>query len=154
MKIVEAVERMMIREHLNLNIASTRVGVHPQNMSNWRNNKDVLSDSRVKNHLSLHKGPSSIVDDIKGKCIEYVQHWREKGFPVTRMCLVCKVCKLNPEFLEKTLEARKIAISHFLTKNNFTHHVATHKAQRAPGEVHGKSLTHLEVPIPRVNHAC
>ena len=85
----------------------------------------VLLDSRVENRLSLHRGPMSIVEDIKDKLLQYITHWRERGFPVTRKCLVCKVCTLKPEFLEKSVDARKIAISCFLCKNNMTHRVAS-----------------------------
>ena len=35
-----------------------------------------------------------------------------------------------------------------------THHVATHKAQHAPGEVHDKALTDLDVQVPCMNNAC
>ena len=44
-----------------------------------------------------------------------------------------------------------MAISRFLVKNGLTHRVATHKAQRAPGEVHAEALSHLEVQVPRAN---
>jgi hypothetical protein len=44
-----------------------------------------------------------------------------------------------------------MAISCFLMRNSLTHRVATHKAQRAPGEVCAEALSHLEVQVPRAN---
>ena len=44
-----------------------------------------------------------------------------------------------------------MAISRFLATNRLTHRVATHKAQRAPGEVRAEALAHLEVQVPRAN---
>ena len=35
-----------------------------------------------------------------------------------------------------------------------THRVATHKAQRCPGEVREEALAHLAEQIPRVNDGC
>jgi len=75
-----------------------------------------------------------------------VKTWRKK-----RMCLMRKVCKLKPEFLQKSCGARLMAISRFLMKNGLTQRVATHKAQRAPGEVRVEALSHLEVQVPRAN---
>ena len=82
----------------------------------------------------------SILEDLKDELLEFITQWRDKGFPVSRMCLVRKICALKPEFREKTVEARKMAISRFLAKNNMTHRVATHKAQRCPGEVREEAL--------------
>jgi len=45
-----------------------------------------------------------------------------------------------------------MAISCFLVRNGLTHHVATHKAQREPGEVRAEALSHLEVQVPRANN--
>ena len=44
-----------------------------------------------------------------------------------------------------------MAISRFLMKNGLTHRVATHQAQRSPGEVEAEALAHLEVQVPRTN---
>ena len=151
MKIVLAVEAMMATENLPLNVAATRHGVSPASVVYWRKNAVALSGSSVKNKLILHKGPSGIVSEVKVELIEFMEHWRLRGFPVIRMCLMRKVCKLKPEFLQKSCGARLMAISRFLMKNGLTHRVATHKAQRAPGEVRVEALSHLEVQVPRAN---
>ena len=151
MKIVREVDAMMATENLPLIVAATRHGVKPTSVTTWRKNAVALSDSSVENKLILHKGPSGIVSEVKVELIEFVEHWRLRGFPVTRMCLMRKVCKLKPEFLQKSSAARLMAISRFLMKNGMTHRVATHKAQRAPGEVRAEALSHLEVQVPRAN---
>ena len=142
---------MMARENLPLNVAATRLGVNPTSVKTWRKNAVTLSDSSVENKLILHKGPSGIVSEVKEELIEFVEHWRLRGFPVTRMCLMRKVCKLKPEFLQKSCAARLMAISCFLMRNGLTHRMATHKAQRAPGEVCAEALSHLEVQVLRAN---
>jgi len=154
MKIVQAVNKMQEEENITLGVAAARLGVNCNNLVSWAKNKTVLSDSLVDDRLSLHKGPMSILEDLKDELLEFITQWRDKGFPVSRMCLVRKICALKPEFREKTVEARKMAISRFLKKHNLTHRVATHKAQRLPGEVREEALAHLEVQIPRVNDAC
>ena len=151
MKIVRAVDAVMATESLSLNLAATRFGVNPTSVTTWKKNAVALSDSSVDNKLILHKGPTSIVSEVKDDLIEFVEHWRFRGFPVTSMCLVRKVCKLKPEFLQKSCAVRKMAISRFLVKNGLTHRLATHKAQRAPGEVRAEALSHLEVQVPRAN---
>ena len=128
MKIVRAVEKMLGEEQISLGVAAARLGTTRQNLINWQKNAEALSDSQVENRLSLHKGPMSILDDITQELIEYITHWRERGFPVTRMCLVRKIGQLKPDFLTKSMEACKMAISRFLAKHNMTHRVATHKA--------------------------
>ena len=91
MKIVRAVEKMLGEEQISLGVAAARLGTTRQNLINWQKNAEALSDSQVENRLSLHKGPMSILDDITQELIEYITHWRERGFPVTRMCLVRKI---------------------------------------------------------------
>ncbi len=154
MQIVQAVDRLVEEENLPQNIAAGRLGINPSNIWKRCQNKTALSESSVKNKLSLHKGLSSIIDDVKDDLIAFIEHWREKGFPLTRMGLMCKVGRMKPEFNEKTLQARKMVISRFLARNRLTHRVATHKAQREPGEVRGEALAHLEVQVPQVNDAC
>ena len=88
MKIVRAVEKLMMEEQISLGVAAARLGTNRRNVINWQNNAEALSDSHVENRLSLHKGPMSMLEDIKQELIEYITHWRERGFPVTRLCLV------------------------------------------------------------------
>ena len=129
MKILRAVDAMVATENLPFNMAATRLGVNPKSVKTWRKNAVALSDSSAKNKLILHKGPSGIVSEVKVELIEFMEHWRLRGFPVIRMCLMRKVCKLKPEFLQKSCGARLMAISCFLMKNGLTHRVATHKAR-------------------------
>ena len=91
MKIVRAVEKMLGEEQISLGVAAARLGTTRQNLINWQKNAEALSDSQVENRLSLHKGPMSMLDDITQELTKYITHWRERGFPVTRMCLVRKI---------------------------------------------------------------
>jgi hypothetical protein len=97
MKIVREVDAMMATENLPLNVAAARHGVNPTSVKTWRKNAVALSDSSVENKLMLHKGPPGIVWEVKEELIEFVEHWRSRGFPVTRMCLMRKVCKVQIE---------------------------------------------------------
>ena len=151
MKIVRAVESAITTENLHLNVAATRFGVSPSCVVNWRKKADALSDSSVENNCTLHKGPTSIVSDLKEELLEFIERWRVKGFPITRMGLARKIGRMKPEFLHRSYGARMMAISRFLAANNLTHRVATHKAQRSPGEVSAEALAFLEVQVPRAN---
>ena len=148
MKLVRAVESAINTENLHLSVAATRFGVSPSCVVNWRKNAVALSDSSVENNCTLHKGPTSILSDLKEELFEFIEHWRAKGFPITRMGLARKVGKIKPEFLHKSYGARMMAISRFLAANNLTHHVATHKAQRVPRKFECKALEFLEYICP------
>ena len=65
MKIVRAVEKMLGEEQISLGVAAARLGTTRQNVVNWQKNSEALSDSHVENHMSLHKGPMSMIEDIK-----------------------------------------------------------------------------------------
>ena len=151
MRIVRAVDAMMATDNLPLNVVASRHGVSPASIRTWRRNAVVLSDSSVDSKLILHEGPTSILADVEQELIGFVEHWRSKGFPVTRMGLMRKIGTLKPEFLQRSYSARLMAISRFLAKNSLTHRVATHKAQREPGKVCAEALAHLEVQVPRAN---
>ena len=65
MKIVRAVEKMLVQEQISLAVAAARLRVSRQNVVNWQKNAEALSDSSVENKLILHKGPMSMVEDLK-----------------------------------------------------------------------------------------
>jgi len=148
-------------------VASSAIGVSLSCVLDWRIKNEALSVHTTKDKLSLplsvhttkdklslHKGPASILDELEQELVEYITMWRMKGFPVSRMSIVRKVGQLRPDFGEKSLAARKMSVSRFLTRNQLTHRVATHKAQRCPGEVRNEALAYLEVQVPRVNDSC
>ena len=74
MKIVQAVNKMQEEENITLGVAAARLGVHRNSLASWTNNKTALSDSLVENCLSLHKGPMSILEDIKDELLEFITH--------------------------------------------------------------------------------
>ena len=74
MKIVHAVDKMLVEENITLGVAAARLGVHRNNLASWTKNKTALSDSLVENRLSLHKGPMSILEDIKDELLEFITH--------------------------------------------------------------------------------
>jgi hypothetical protein len=141
-------------EKVPQNVASSAIGISLSCVLGWRSKKEVLSAHTTKDKLSLHKGPASILNEVEQELVEYIHLWRQKGFPVSRMSIVQKVGQLRPDFGEKSLAACKMVVSRFLARNQLTHRVATHKAQRCPGEVLDKALAYLEVQAPRVNDSC
>jgi hypothetical protein len=152
--LLQSFDALVEGEKVPQNVASSAIGVSLSCVLDWRSKKDSLSAHATKDKLSLHKGPASILDEVEQELIEYIQLWRTKGFPVSRMSIVRKVGQLRPDFGEKSLAARKMVVSRFLTWNQLTHRVATHKAQRCPGEVREEALAYLEVQVPRVNDSC
>jgi hypothetical protein len=142
------------QESVPINVASTTLGISLASISDWRNQKEAFSSAVSKDKLSLHRGPASILWEVEEQLMAYIHLWRQKGFPVSRLSLVRKVGQLRPEFAEKTLAASKMVVSRFLARNQLTHRVATHKAQRCLGEVRDEALAHLEMQDPRVNDSC
>ena len=152
--LLERFDALVEGEKVPQNVASSAIGVSLSCIFDWRRKKEALSSHTTKDKLSLHKGPASILDELEQELVEYITMWRMKGFPVSRMSIVRKVGQLRPDFGEKSLAARKMSVSRFLTRNQLTHRVATHKAQRCPGEVRDEALAYLEVQVPRVNDSC
>ncbi len=58
--------------------------------------------------------------------------------------------ELKPDVLERSEGATKIRLSRFLAKNQLTHRVAMHTAQRDPCKVEAKALNFLEYIRPRL----
>ncbi len=154
LKLLQRFDALVEQESVPINIASTTLGISLASISGWRNQKEALSSAISKDKLSLHKGPASILWEVEEELMAYIHLWHQKGFPVSRLLLVWKVGQLRTEFAKKTLAARKMVVSRFLARNQLTHRVATHKAQRCPGEVRNEALAHLEVQVPQVNDSC
>ncbi len=154
LKLILRFDALVEQESVPINVASTTLGISLASISDWRKQKEALSSAISKDKLSLHKGPASILWEVEEELKAYIHLWRQKGFPVSRLLLVWKVGQLRPEFAEKTLAARKMVVSRFLARNQLTHRVATHKAQRCPGAVRDEALAHLKVQVPRVNDSC
>ena len=64
MKIVDAVERMMELEKLDMNNASMMLRVSPSSVSRWMTNHEAPSSSSVENSLSLDKNPTRILANL------------------------------------------------------------------------------------------
>jgi len=119
----------------------------------WQGNKAAFSAAPRSDVESLHRGPSSVLDDIEEDLVAFVEEWRVKGLPVSRVLLMRKAGSLKPEFLEKSHAAALASISRFLAKNRLSHRIATHVGQRNPVEVEAEAKGFLEVIVPRVNDA-
>ena len=149
LSLLQRFDALVGEENIPQNVASTTLGVPLSCILDWRRKKEALSVALlVKDKFTLHKGPASIPQELEQELIQFIHQWRQKGFPVSRMSIVRKVGQLRPEFGKKSLAARKMAVSRFLQRNQLTHRMATHKAQRCPGEVHDEALAHLEVQVP------
>ncbi len=101
--------------------------------------------------LKLHKGPAGLLGEVEEDLVTFVDEWRMKGLPVSQLSLVRKACQLSPAFAKKSLAAQKMAVSRVMAKNNLTHRMSTHAAQRPPEEVVQEALGYLEVIVPIVN---
>jgi len=101
--------------------------------------------------LSLRGGPASLLDEVEEELVRFVDEWRSKGLPVSRLSLVRKACQLCPAFADKTLPAQKMAISRIMARNNLAHRMSTHTAQRPPEEVVQEALGYLEVLRPIIS---
>ena len=152
LRIIAVLEKLQADEGLNVVDAASVLQVDPACLSRWVKAKDDLqaNPKTTGNKLSMHEGPVGILKDIEMDLLNYIEEWRQKGFEVNRFTLLRKAGQLRPAILGKSIGAAKICISRFLTKNNLTHRVATHKAQRDPREVESEGKEFLEYIRPRL----
>jgi len=144
----------MKKENMTQNQASIAMQVCPSQVSRWRACADNLAASveSGRDKLKLNQeGPAGLLDDVEEDLVTFVDEWRMKGLPVSRLSLVRKACQLSPAFSEKSLPAKKMAISCIMARNNLAHRMSTHAAQRPPEEVSQEALGYLEVIVPIVN---
>ena len=148
MKILSIVEKMVEESTLSYAQASTAIGMDQSLISRWKKNQEKLAAVTRPGALSLHSGPVSILKDIEGPLINFVDEWRGKGLPVNRVTLMRKAFSLKPELNQKSEHAAKMCISRFMKNNGLTHCMATHKAQWHPSEVESEALQFLDVIRP------
>jgi len=100
--------------------------------------------------LAAHAGSASVMAEIEQDLLDFVEMWRQKGFEVNRFTLLRKARELKPTVLERSEGAAKICLSSFLAKNQLTHCVAMHTAQRDLLTVEAEALDFLEYIRPRL----
>jgi hypothetical protein len=153
LQILSSVASLMKNDNMTQNQASIAMQVCPSQVSRWRACADDLAASVESgwDKLKLNQGPVGLLDDVEHDLVTFVDEWRTKGLPVSRLSLVRKACQLSPAFSEKSLQAQKMAISRIMARNNLAHRMSTHWAQRPPEEVSQEALGYLEVMVPIVN---
>ena len=132
--------------------AAVMLQVCPSQVSRWRAKAEKLEAALAtgREKLSLREGPASLLDEVEEELVRFVDEWRSKGLPVSRLSLVRKACHLSPAFADKSLPAQKMAVSRLMARNNLAHRMTTHTAQRPPEEVMEEALGYLQVMIPFV----
>ena len=152
LRIIAVLEKLQADEGLNLVDAASVLRVDPACLSHWVKAKNDLqaNPKTTGNKLSMHEGPVGILKDIEMDLINYIEEWRQKGFEANRFTLLREAGQLRPAILDKSIRAAKICISRFLMKNNLTHRVATHKAQRDPREVEREVKEFLKYIRPQL----
>ena len=145
LQILSSVGILMRMENMTQSQASVALQVCPSQVSRWRacavKFEDAVESGRQK--LKVHQGPAGLLDDVEDQLVTFVEEWRLKGLPVSRLSLVRKACQLVPAFSEKSLPAQKMAISCIMARNNLAHRMSTHVAQRPPEEVSQEALGYL-----------
>ena len=115
LQILSSVDSLMKKENMTQNQASVAMQVCPSQVSRWRACADDLAASveSGRDKLKLNQGPApaGLLDDVEEDLVTFVDEWRMKGLPVSRLSLVRKACQLSPAFSEKSLPAQTMAIS-------------------------------------------
>ncbi len=146
LEILTTVASLTERGELSQNQAAAILKVSPSNVSKWQKEQIKMQDSPKGNLMSIGKGRTGCLDDIEGELLLFVSEWRDRGMPVTRFAVTRKACQL---ILEKTPHARAKCISRFLAKHELVHRMATHTAQRPPGEVAEEARSWIEFAGPK-----
>ena len=139
-------------DNLTLSQAAAVLNIDPSLLSRWSKRVDEFErDSKNASKMASHPGHGSMIAEIEQDLLDYVEMWTQKGFEVNRFTLLMKVRELKPDIvLERSCGAMKVCLSRFLARNNLTHRVATHKAQRDPREVEGEALDFLAYIRPHL----
>ena len=153
LQILSSVDSLMRTENMNQNQASVALQVCSSQVSRWRADTEKLEAALAsgRDKLKLNPGPAGLLDEVEEELVRFVDEWRAKGLPVSRLSLVRKACQLSPAFSEKSLPAQKMAISRIMARNNLAHRMSTHAAQRPPEEVAQEALGYLEVIRPIIS---
>ena len=149
LNIISVVQKLMQDELLSLVQAAAVIKIDPSMICRWlKNVENLRADPRKASKMAAHAGPTSVIAEIEKDLLDFVVMWRQKGFEVNRFTLLRKAKELKPDVLERSEGAEKICLSRFLAKNQLTHRVATHTAQRDPREVEAEALDFLEYIRP------
>ena len=152
-KILAAVDRMMVEDRLSQSQAAALLQISPSQVTRWRAKSSSFQQEadNKPNSLQLHRGPAAFLEEVNELMLSYMTEWHAKGMDVSCLSLIRKACQLSPGFAGKSLDAQRACISRFMMRNGLTHRMATHVAQRSPEQVYEEAKGHLEVMVPLVN---
>ena len=151
LNILSVVQKLRMEDNLNLTQAAHVVQIAPPVICRWAKKiEELRTDPTKAGKMALHRGPASLVDEIEQELLDFIEEWRQKGIDVNRFTLLRRAYELKPEFGNRSEPAAKVCLSRFLARNNLTHRVATHMAQRDPREVEAEALEFLEYIRPRL----
>jgi hypothetical protein len=151
LNIISVVQKLMQNELLSLVQAAAVDKIDPSMICRWlKNVENLRADPRKALKMAAHAGPMSVIAEIEQDLLDFIEMWHQKGFDVNRFTLLRKAKELKPDVLELSEGPTKICLSHFLAKNQLTHRVATHTAQRDPCVVEAEALDFLEYICPRL----
>jgi hypothetical protein len=100
MKTVKAANKLRIEECISFTDSAAVLKVHPTMIYHW--SKKNTDEPFLLSQLQVHPGQMSILHDIEGDLVDFVNEWRQKGLPVKCYNLMKKVIKLKLEFAAKS----------------------------------------------------
>jgi hypothetical protein len=152
LNILAVFDKLKSEGNLTLTQAAAVMHIDPSVLCRWSKRvEEFQRDPKNASRMAFHPGHESMLAEIEQDLLNFIEMWGQKGFEVNRFTLVRKIRELKPDIvLERSNGAMKICLSRFLAKNNLTHRVATHKAQRDPREVEGEALDFLAYIRPHL----
>ena len=151
-KILAAVDKMMVEECVHQSQAAVLLQVSPSQITRWRAKSSSLQEAARPDSLQLHKGPAAFLSKVNEQMVSYVSEWHAKGMDVSCLSLFRKACQLSPGFTSKSLNAQRACISCFMMQQGLTRRLAMHAALGPPEEAYEEAKGHLEVMVPIVNN--
>jgi hypothetical protein len=87
-KILAAVDKMMVEERVHQSQAATLLQVSPSQITRWRAKSSSLQQAARPDSLQLHIGPAAFLAEVNKQMVSYVSERRAKGMDVSRLSLI------------------------------------------------------------------
>ena len=118
--------------------ACRALNIIPKQYREWSTKLDTMIEHNPK-AKSVCKGPTSILKPIESDLLTFILELRVQGLAVSISAVVSQVCRLMPEFQQKSIEARYQCVRRWIRRQGLTHRIETQECQQPQSDTASSS---------------
>lgn len=120
--------------------ACRALNIIPKQYREWSTKLNTMIEHNPK-AKSICKGPTSTLKPIESDLLTFMLELRVQGLAVSISAVITQVCRLMPEFQQKSMEARYQCVRRWIRRQGLMHTMETRDCHEAQSDTASLSPT-------------